>query len=212
MNFDQMLETWRTQDKVPLYSVRRDLLRLGVPGEQANLQRGLSRDLWGVYWGGLGTSVAWLAVVFGLLFAAISWGEITPNVGDYVALVIGVVTIVLSAVAYRMSRKRQALYARGFGNSIQEEIRRNLSRVDYQLSRYGQLASLLMYAPMGVAGILTFWLIVRLSGKPFGWLHVAAGLLFIVPWWAMWSLWFKKHLRAYRQRFSELLELLNPSD
>ncbi|GFE86916.1 hypothetical protein [Steroidobacter agaridevorans] len=212
MNFDQMLETWRTQDKAPLYGVRRELLRLGVPGEQADLDRALGRDLWGVYWGTLGTSVAWLAVVFGLLFAAISWGDVIPSAWDYVALGIGIGTILLSAGAYRASRKRQALYARGFGNSIQEEIRRNLARVDYQLSRYGRLTSLLMYAPMAVAGILTFWVIVRLSGKPFDWLHAAASLLFIVPGWVVWSLWFKKHLLAYRRRFSELLGLLNPGN
>jgi hypothetical protein len=218
MNFDQMLETWRVQDKVPLYGVNRDLLRLGVPREQADLQRALRRNTWGVYWAGLGTSIAWLGVVFGLLFAAISWGDVTATVGDYVALGIGIGTILLSAGAYWVSRKRHALYERGFGNSLQEEIRRNLSRVDYQLSRYGRLASLLMYAPMWMALTLSFWVFfvrlsfVRLSGKPLVWLLAAACLFFIVPWWVMWSVWFKKSLLAYRHRFSQLLELLNPSE
>lgn len=212
MNFDEMLETWRAQDKVPLYGVNRDLLRLGVPREQADLRRELSRNTWGVYWAALGTSVAWLGVVFGLLFAAISWGDIASTVWDYVASGIGVGTMLLSAGAYRASRKRYALCERGFGNSLQEEIRRSLSRVDYQLSRYGQLTSLLMYAPMGVAGILTVWVIIRISGKPFGWLQVAAGVLFIVPWWVLWSIWFNKRLLAYRHRFSQLLELLSPSE
>jgi hypothetical protein len=213
MNFDEMLETWRVQDKVPLYGVNRDLLRLGVPREQADLRRGLSRELWGVYWAALGTSAAWLGVVFGLLFAAISWGEVTPTVWDYVAVGIGIGTMLLSAGAYWVSRKRQALCEHGFGNSLQEEIRRNLSRVDYQLSRYGRWASLLMYSPMGLAGILTFWVFIfRIAGKPFGWLQAAGCLFFIVPWWVMWSIWFKKRLLAYRQRFSQLLELLNPSE
>lgn len=212
MNFDQMLETWRAQDKVPLYGVNRDLLRLEVPREQADLRRGLGRELWGVYWAALGSSAAWLSIVFALLFAGISWGEVTPSVGDYVAVGLYIGTILLSAGAYWVSRKRQALYERGFGNSLQEEIRRNLSRVDYQLSRYGRLARLLMYAPMPVAGILTCWVIVRLSGKPFGWLHAAACVFFIVPWWVMWSSWFKKRLLGYRHRFSQLLELLNPSE
>jgi len=212
MNFDQMLETWRAQDKVPLYGVNRDLLRLGVPREQADLRRGLGRELWGVYWAELGTSAAWLAVLFKLLFAAISWGDVTSSVGDYVAMGIGIGTILLSAGAYWVSRKRQALCERGFGNSLQEEIRRNLSRIDYQLSRYGRLARLLMHAPLGVAGILSFWVIVRLSGKPFGWLQAAGCLFFIAPWWVLWSTWFKKRLLAYRHRFSQLLELLNPSE
>ena len=213
MNFDQMIETWRAQDRVPLYGVNRELLRLGVPREQTDLQRGLGREVWGVYWGGLGTSIAWLSVVFALLFAGISWGDITASVWDYVALGIGIGTMLLSAVAYSVSRKRQALYSRGFGNSLQEEIRRNLSRVDYQLSRYGRLARFLMYAPMGVAGILTCWVFIfRLGGKPFGWLQAAACILFIAPWWVMWSMWFKKRLLEFRHRFSQLLELLNRSE
>jgi hypothetical protein len=209
MNFDQMLETWRAQDKVPLYGVKRDLLRLGVPREQADLQREVRRNTWGVYWAGLATSIAWQVVVFALLFSAISWGDITSTVGDYLALGIGIGTVVLSACAYWVSRKRHALYERGFGNSLQEEIRRNLSRVDYQLSRHGRWASFLMYAPMWMALILSFWVFfLRLGGKPFGWLQAAACLLFILPWWMMWNIWFKKRLLAYRHRFSQLLELM----
>jgi len=212
MDFDQMLETWRTQDKVPLYGVNRDLLRLGVPREQADLQRALRRNTWGVYWASLGTSAASLMVFFALLFAAISWGDVTPSVWDYVALGVGIGTILLSAGAYWVSRKRHALCERGFGHSLQEEIRRNLSEVDYQLSRYGQLASLLMYAPLWMALILAFWVVIRISGKPIGWLEAAGCVFFIAPWWVSWSIWFKKRLLAYRHRFSQLLELLNPSE
>ncbi|HEY7642351.1 MAG TPA: hypothetical protein VH814_21640 [Steroidobacteraceae bacterium] len=208
-----MIETWRTQDRVPLYGVNRDLLRLGVPREQTDLQRALGREVWGVYWAALGTSIAWLGVVFGLLFAGVSWGDIVPSVWDYVAVGIAIVTMLLSAGAYRVSRKRQALYERSFGSSLREELQRNLSRVDYQLSRYGAVARLLMYAPMGVAGILTCWAFgFRLGGKPFGWLQAAACIAFIAPWWVVWSLWFKRRLLEYRHQFSQLLELLNPPE
>jgi hypothetical protein len=213
MNFDQMLETWRTQDKVPLYGVKRDLLRLGVPREQADLQRSLRRNTWGVYWAALGTGIAWQLVAFSLLFAAISWGDIASAPADYVALGAGIGSILLSAVAYWRSRKRHALYERGFGNSLHEEIRRNLARVDYQLSRHGQLASLLMFSPVWMALILSFWVFfVRLGGKPSGWLLAFACFLFVVPWWAMWSLWFRKQLLEYRRQFRRLLDLLNPGE
>ena len=65
---------------------------------------------------------------------------------------------------------------------------------------------------MPVAGILTVWVLLRISGRPFGWLEAAAGFFFIVPWWVMWSIWFKKQLLSYRHRFSQLLELVNPSE
>jgi hypothetical protein len=212
MNFDQMLETWRAQDKLPLYGFKRDLLRLGVPREQADLQRSLRRNTWGVYWAGLGTSAASLLLFFSLLFAAISWGAITSTVWDYVSLSVGLSTMLLSVGAYGMSRKRDALYEHGFGNTLHEEIRRNLSRVDYQLSRDGRLLSLLMYAPMWIATILSFWVVIRISGHPYGWLQSFGCLFLIVPWWALWSIWFKKQLLTYRRRFSELFDLLNASE
>jgi hypothetical protein len=211
MNFDQMLETWRVQEKVPLYCVKREFLRLEVPREQADLQRSLRRNTWGVYWAALGTSAAWLLMFFALLFAAISWRDIAPSVWDYVALGVGVGTILLSAAAYWVSRKRQALYERGFGNSLHEEIRRNLARVDYQLSRHGRWASLVMYAPMWMALILSSWVVARIGGRSFGWVQTTACLYFI-PFWVMWSIWSRKRLLPYRQRFTELLELLNPGE
>jgi hypothetical protein len=33
MNFDQMMDTWRTQDEAPLYGVNRDLLLLVLKHE-----------------------------------------------------------------------------------------------------------------------------------------------------------------------------------
>ncbi len=209
MNFDEMLKTWRAQDEAPLYGVNRDLLQLVVQHEQADLRRTLRRNM-----GRLLASarrLPCLALLFALLFAAIYYDDIARRCG----------TTWRRASARRnpgvgrrdwVSRKRQARRERGFGNSLQEEIRRNLSLVDYQLSWEGQLASLLMYAPMWMALMLSFWIVVRISGKPFGWLLPVGCFFFIVPWWVMWSVWFKKQLLAYRHRFSQLLELLNPGE
>src|SRR5688572_26260078 len=138
MDLDEMFETWRNQDKVPLYGVKRDLLRLEVPREQADLQRSLRRNTWGVYWASLGTSVAWVAVRFALLFAAVSAGDMARSPWDDVARGIAIVAMLVSAGAYWASRRRQALYERDFGNSLREEIRRDVARVDCQLSRSGR--------------------------------------------------------------------------
>jgi hypothetical protein len=188
------------------------MLRLEVPREQADLQRSLRLNTWGVYWAALGTSVACLLMFFSLLFAAISWGDIASTAADYASLSIGIGAILLSGGAYWVSRKRHAQYEQGFGNSVHEEIRRNLSRVDYQLSRQGQWASLLMYAPVWIALMLSFWIVFRIGGKPFGWLLPAGCVFFIAPWWVIWSIWFRKQLLAYRRQFSQLLELLNPGE
>lgn len=206
MDFDEMLEAWRAQDKVPLYGVRSDLLRLEVPREQADLLRELRQNTWGVYWASLGTGIAMLVVAFKLLSVSISRG-FSPTIWDYLVLGIGTGTILSSVGAYWVSRKREALYEDGFGNSLQEQIRRSLSKVEYQLSRHGRLASLLMCAPISMAIIMCFWAAGRISGK---W-SLSVSLLFaVVPWFVLWDIWFKKQLLLkYRNRFSELLELLN---
>jgi len=61
---------------------------------------------------------------------------------------------------------------------------------------------------MWIALILSSWVVIRIGGKSFGWAQAAACLYFI-PFWVIWSIWFKKRLLDYRHRFTQLLELLN---
>jgi hypothetical protein len=212
MNFDEMLEVWRAQDETPRYRVNPDLLLVVVEQEQADLRRrfGWEWALPGMLWFVAG---AMLAVAFALLFATTSRGWVMPSVWDYLVSGIAIGVMLLWPGAYWASRGRQPPRERGFGNSLQEEIQRNLSWVDYQLSQYGRLAPwLLRSAPIWVAVGMFFWVGVRMSDKPAVWLP-----FLIVIWSMLWPVfstghYFKKQLLAYRRRLSELLELLNASE
>lgn len=138
MNFDQMLATWRAQDEAPLYGVNRDLLQLLIQHAETELRLGLRLELWMAF--GLSAGLVALIVWF---FASIDGPR---TIGDYVATSIAIGATLLYAGAYWVSRKRQALRERGFGSSLQGEIRRNLSLVDYQLSRHGR------WQPFGWSG------------------------------------------------------------
>lgn len=213
MNFDEMLEAWRTQDETPPYRVNPDLLLVVVQQEQAILRRemGLGNS-WAVPWALWGAAGAMLAVAVTALFAA-TRGWATAIAWDYVAIGVAIGAMLLWPGAYWASNRRQPPHERGFGNSLQEEIQRNLSWVDDQLSQYGRLApTLLRFAPMGVAAILYSWVIVRTDNGPVGWtifFSAAWGMLFPMLWTGHY---FKKQLLTYRRRLSELLELLNASE
>jgi peptidoglycan/LPS O-acetylase OafA/YrhL len=155
MDFDQMLETWRTQDAAPLYGVNRDALRQALQAEEASVRRVRRRDMWIVYIAGGGTAV------LGGLWVAISIGNSWPAIYT-VAAGVGFGMVALWVGAYCMSRWRQAKSERNFGNTLQEEVRRTLSRVDIEISRFGHWsAAMLQIAPLMVGALLIAWSVGR---------------------------------------------------
>jgi hypothetical protein len=130
MDFDQMLETWRAQSTAPPYDVNRDALRQALQTEAARVRRELRirrRALWFV--GIIGTGMAvwagfWIAITITngwpaiyAIAAGVSFGVFALGVG-----------------ALWVSRGPRAEPERNFGNTLQEEVRRSLALVDYQLS------------------------------------------------------------------------------
>jgi hypothetical protein len=212
MNYDEMLAVWRAQDETPIYRVNRDLLRVVIQQDYAKVRYELFWDLWAPPWVVWGIASLFMALFFTMFFTMASIGEITPIVWDYVGAGIAIGSIALSAGAYWVGHGRQAARERGFGNSPQEKIRRDLSRIDYQLSQYGRLApSLLMSAPIWTIAILFFWILVRLNGSPFGWsLAIFTSSLLLST--AGMNRYFKKRLLEHRRRLNQMLELLNASE
>jgi len=124
MDFDEMLESWRAQEHKPLYGVNQDLLRLVLQNEQDKIRRKLRRDRWVTYLLGPGMVLfaafwLWVAIVNGIppLYVA--------------AAALGATTIALWVGALWVSHMRQARRERAFGNSLKDEIGRNLSLTEY---------------------------------------------------------------------------------
>jgi hypothetical protein len=212
MDLDEMLETWRTQDKAPIYRVNRDLLHVVLRQEYAKVRYELWWDLWFPQWVVWGVASLFLVLFFTMFSAMTSIGKLTPIAWDYVAAGIAIASIPLSVGAFWVDHRRQSAREAGFGNSLQEKIRRNLSRIDYQLSQYGRLApSLLMSAPIWTIAILFFWILVRMADGAFSWF-----LAFFVVWSILSPVglgrYFKKRLLEHRRRLSQLLDLLNVSE
>jgi MFS family permease len=128
MDFDQMLETWRAQNATPSHDVNRDALRQALQTEQARVRgelRTQRRGRWFLWILGTGMAVwagFWIAITI-----TNGWPAIYA-----IAAGVSLCLFALAAGAMWVGRGREP--ERTFGNTLQEEVRRSLALVDYQLS------------------------------------------------------------------------------
>jgi hypothetical protein len=207
MNFDQMLETWKAQDEAPLYGVNQDLLQLVLQHEQARIRRTLRLGKWVTYIVGPGMA----------LFAAFwLWVAVLKHVPvlQVAAAAVGAGPFALWVGAFWVSRRRLAQRERVFGNSLKDEIGRNLALVDYQISQGRWRPALLWTAPVMIGTALIYWLTFQINTDTgFSWWnHAIMGLCIV------WSVVFaafagdravKRKLEPRRERLRELLEALD---
>lgn len=210
MDFDQMLDAWKAQDEAPLYGVNQELLRLVLQNERDKILRTMRRDQWITYLVGPGMALfaafsLWVAILNGvpLLYTA--------------AAAIGAITFALWAGAFWVSRMRQARRERAFGNSLKDEIGRNLSLTEYQIANGRWGAALLWTAPVMIGALLIYWLTFQINTDTgmSAWTHVWIVLAII------WSVVFtayagdrevRRKLEPRRQRLRELLETLDAGE
>lgn len=206
MDFDQMIDAWRAQDETPLYGVNQDLLRLVLRHEQAETRRALRRDQWTTYVVGIVMSAAAGACLWAFL-----WYR-GPSPLMVVAAAAGTLAVLLWIGALWLSRRRQAMRERDFGNTLQDEVRRNLSLLDYQLSQVGRWSNLMLWsAPIVASASLISWAILAFNGEGDSWLNVGMAVFLIVS--VAWTTYdssrrTREELLPRRQRLSALLETL----
>jgi hypothetical protein len=120
--------------------------------------------------------------------------------------------------AFWLSRRRQARRERSFGNTVQEEVRRSLSLVEYQLSTGGRLGSTFFWvAPPMIGALLIYWLTIQINTDNglTGWYHVWF-IIFIFAS-AVWTTYAgaraaQRKLEPRRRRLRQLLETLNAGE
>ena len=211
MEFDEMIEVWRTQNDAPLYRVNPALLRVVVQQEHAQMRRESGWDLWFLPFGAWMAALAMMAVLFALVFVTVARGWIALDAWDYLAIGIASGAMLAWPAIYWTSYSNQRARERAFGNSLQDEVRRNLSRIDYHLSRYGKLTpSLLMLVPFAAVIGLFLWFMVRTDEGPFqarASFFIAA-LSMLIPFGSAGH-YYKQRLQEQKRRLTQFLEILN---
>jgi hypothetical protein len=150
MDFDEMFETWRAQNTAPPYDANRDALRQALQTEEARVRgemRTLRRGLWFCWIFGTGMAIwagFWIAITIANGWPAIYAIASGVSFGMF-ALGVGVTWI---------SRGREP--ERIFGNTLQEEVRRSLALVDYQLSLTRRWTLFMLGAVSIVVGTMLF--------------------------------------------------------
>lgn len=210
MDFDEMLETWRSQDEKPLYGVNQDLLRLVLRNERVTIRRKLRRDQWITYLVG---PVMALFAAFWLWVVILRHGPLLQTI----AAGAGAATFAIWVAAFWLSHRRQAQRERSFGRSLKDEIGRNLSLVDYQIRNGRWGAAMLWTLPVMIGATLIYWLTFQINtSSGFSWWnHAIMGLCIV------WSVVFtayaasrdvKRKLEPRRERLRHLLEALDASE
>jgi hypothetical protein len=177
MNFDQMLETCLDQNTPPPYDVNRDALRQALQNEDARVRRVLRtrrRGLWFFWIFGTGMAVwagFWIAITI-----TNGWPAIYA-----IAAGVSLGMFALAAGASWVCRGREPEL--DFGNTLQEELRRSLALVDYQLSATRRwIIPMLGTASLLVGTGLFSWTIGRSQDIPdsffgVGWFWYAVGTI-----------------------------------
>lgn len=210
MDFDEMLEAWRTQDEKPLYGVNQDLLRLVLQNERATIRRAMRMGQWITYIVGPGMA----------LFAAFwLWVAILRQVPtlQIAAAAVGAIMFVSWVGAFWLSHRRRIRGERSFGSSLKDEIRRNLSLVDYQIANGRWRMALLWTLPVMIGATLIYWLTFQINtSSGFSWWNHAF-MAFCILWSVLWTAYASdrhvtRKLEPRRDHLRHLLETLDATD
>lgn len=212
MDFDQMMETWRAQNAAPPYDVNREALRQALQAEEARVREELRTRRRGLWFSGIvGTAMAvwagfWIAITI-------------TNRWDAVYVVTSAISLALfalAAAAMWMSRGRKP--QPNFGNTLEDEVRRNLAYVGQQLSHTRLWITPLLGTACLIVGVGLFsWTInssqdIEDASSPIGWfLFTVIFVAFIV--WASYKARdeirkAKPKLELRQRRLRELLATL----
>ena len=174
MDFDQLLDAWRSHDTAPPFDMNRDALREALRAEEVKVQQQLRanrRSLW-IAWI-VGTGMA----VFAVFWIAISIGNGWPVIYLF-SSALSFALFAFGAGAMWKSRSARIAPRPYFGNSLQEELERGLDLIDRQLSQTRHMLIVLIGGASIFAGSLLFnWTLNSSQGihnpLPFGWWSIA---------------------------------------
>lgn len=178
MTLDDLMAVWRSQDAAPLHGVNETLLRLAMRQDEAKLLARRRRERWMTYF--------WSAAIvagMALFLAIMIYPDDDVLTGwDYAIPIVGAAAALLWARAIHVSHRAQAVREQRFGESLRDQINRQLAQLDYGATRV-RLANLLGYALLPIvcamAIILASW---RINDRPFSDPGLWDPIIFMIFW------------------------------
>jgi peptidoglycan/LPS O-acetylase OafA/YrhL len=179
MTLDDLMEVWRSQDAAPLHGVNETLLRLALRQDEAKLQARRRRERWFTYFLSAGI-VAGMALFLAIMIYPYDDDVLTG--WDYAIPIVGAAAALLSARAVYGRHRAQAVREQRFGESLRDQINRQIAQLDYGATG-ARLASLLGTVPLPIvcafAIILASW---RINDRPFSDAWLGAPIIVMIFW------------------------------
>jgi hypothetical protein len=131
MNLEDLMAVWRSQDASPLHGANDTLLRLALRQDEAKLRAQQRTGEWITYLTSAGL-VAGMAVFFVM---TVYKADDVRTGWDFVIPIVGAVPAMLMGVALYTSRRAQLLREQRFGESLRDQLGRQIAQLDYQATR-----------------------------------------------------------------------------
>ena len=178
MNLDDLMEVWRSQDAYPLHGVNETLLRLALRQDEAKLQR--LRRFWRWFTYFLTTLV--VAGMARRLSIMIYRDDDGLSGWDFAIPIVGAAAALLWVRMMYVGQRAQALREQRFGDSLRDQINRQLAQLDH-VATMSRLASLLGIVLLPIVWaftiILASW---RINGRSFGDPWLSLPIVFMICW------------------------------
>jgi hypothetical protein len=213
MNLDDLMTVWRSQDASPLHGVNETLLRLALRQEEAKLQRTRRWSRWFTY-------VITALIVAGMarrLSIMIYRHDDVLTGWDYAIAVVGAAAALLWVRMMSAKQRAQAVLEQRFGDSLRDQINRQLAQLDYGVT-FARLTNLLGNVLLPIVSafaiILGSW---RVTGRSFSDPWLSLPIAFMICWGILMvggSLWWTRRVvqRKVLPRKRRLEELLKELD
>jgi hypothetical protein len=166
MNLDELMAVWRTQDAAPLHDMNKTLLHLALRQDEAKLQKARRRDRLIIYVVSVGLIVGmalFLANMIGLMIYRYDMNGLTG--WDLVVPVIGGVAALISVRAAYSSHRAQSRREQRFGDSLRDQLNRNIAQLDDAKTTARRTSVLLIVLMGGVCPVAIFVATWRVNQK-----------------------------------------------
>lgn len=136
MNLDDLMTVWKSQNSSPLHGVNEAILRLALQQDETKVQKRRRRERWIIY-GIVTLNVVLLAqFLFVMIYrphkvALSGWDYAIPVAG----VVAGVAAALLIAGRFYVRQREQAVREQRFGESLRDQINRQLAQCTYAATR-----------------------------------------------------------------------------
>jgi hypothetical protein len=178
MNLEDLMEVWRSQDASPVHGVNETLLRLALRQDEAKLQRSRRWSRWFAY-------VITAVVVAGMtrrLIIMVDRHDDVLSGWDYAIPVVGAAAALLWVRMVYVRQLAQAVREQRFGDSLRDQIHRQLAQLDYgaRLTRLAGLLGLLLPPIVwSFTTILASW---RMNDRSFSDPLLSLPIAFMICW------------------------------